>query len=131
MKYFYVALGGGIGALFRFLLSRFIHQLMPVIFPLGTMVVNLTGCFLIGFLSAVFDTIIAPPNLRLFLIVGILGGFTTFSSFGMETVSLLRAGEYKYAGLNLLISNGAGVIMVFIGFILARWVLLRWFLVIK
>jgi CrcB protein len=119
-KFFLIALGGGIGALSRYLMQGFVQARTPGLFPWGTLAVNLVGCFLIGFLWAVFDLFPVRLEIRLFLITGILGGYTTFSSFGLETMNLIRDGEYFHAALNLCVSNGAGLLLVFVGIAVAR-----------
>ncbi|OHD10586.1 MAG: hypothetical protein A2086_04335 [Spirochaetes bacterium GWD1_27_9] len=116
MKYLYILLGGGIGSLCRFLLSSFINNISNKTFPFGTLTVNLLGCFLIGFLFSVFEKFIVSSNIRLFIFVGLLGGLTTFSSFGLETFNLLRQAEFKYAIFNLLLNNLVGIVFVLIGF---------------
>ncbi len=104
-NYLLVFVGGGVGAAARYWLSGLVHQRMGSGFPSGTMVVNILGCFLIGFLmSTLEDRFVVYPSLRIFLTIGILGGFTTFSSFSFETVALLRDGEVFYAGANILLS---------------------------
>ncbi|HOL57610.1 MAG TPA: fluoride efflux transporter CrcB [Spirochaetota bacterium] len=123
MKYFYIAIGGAIGSLSRYLLSTFTMRLFNTLFPLGTLIVNITGCFLIGFLFSFFEKFIMSPNIRFFVFVGLLGGFTTFSSFTMETFNLLREKEIKLAILNFIFNNFLGIIAVIIGFIFARLLL--------
>lgn len=120
MKFMYIILGGGTGALVRYLLSTFIQNSSNKIFPFGTLVVNLTGCFLIGFLFALSEKFTISSNIRLFLFVGLLGGYTTFSSFGLETFNLLKQLEYKYAIINFLLSNFLGLLLVFAGFALTK-----------
>ena len=96
-----VFLGGGIGAAGRWLLQGVVQRWTGSAFPLGTLAVNISGCFLIGFLLASGEgRIQMTPSLRLFLAVGILGGFTTFSSFSFETLALFRDGEALYGMLN-------------------------------
>jgi CrcB protein len=92
---FLVFVGGGIGASGRYLLSGVAHRVGGTgSFPIGTLVVNVLGCFLIGVLMAAMEErFLANPSLRLFLTIGILGGFTTFSSFSYESLALLRDGE--------------------------------------
>ncbi|MFQ5489907.1 MAG: fluoride efflux transporter CrcB, partial [Phycisphaerae bacterium] len=94
------------------------------VFPLGTLTVNVCGCLLIGVLSAFF----AGPQLvreeyRVALLVGLLGGLTTFSSFGWETTALINDGQLVRAGLNVLLNNGAGLAAVWLGYRLTEgWV---------
>jgi CrcB protein len=117
---FSVAIGGAIGAILRFLLSRFIGSTFSTVFPLGTFVVNISGSFLIGFFYSIFDKIIATFEIRAFLLIGIIGAFTTFSTFVLETFNLLRQSEIKYAVLNFVLSNFLGLLFVFIGFTLTK-----------
>ena len=87
-------LGGFIGSAARFWISSLTYRYLGQDFPYGTLLVNVVGSFLIGFLMAFFeDRFTISPDLRIFLTIGILGGFTTFSSFGNETMSLWRDGE--------------------------------------
>lgn len=120
MKYFYILLGGGAGAISRYVLSTFIYNLSNKVFPLGTLIVNITGCFVIGFLYALFEKFTISPNVRLFIFVGLLGGFTTFSSYGLETFNLLKQTEIRYAVFNIVLSNLLGLLFVATGFILAK-----------
>ncbi len=120
MSYLFVFLGSGIGGMLRFFLSRFVYNIFGSSFPIGTFVVNLIGCFVIGFLSGWFEYRILAPELRVFVFVGFLGGFTTFSSFGLETFNLLRNESVKYAIYNLLFTNIFGIALVVLGFLLAR-----------
>lgn len=125
MKYLYIALGAGAGGLARYLLSNWVYSLSKGVFPVGTFVVNMTGCLLIGFLSGVFEFFVLPPNLRLFVFVGFLGGFTTFSSYGLETFNLLKGSELWAALLNFVLSNAAGIVFVALGFFLSQVLLKR------
>ncbi|MBN2352751.1 MAG: fluoride efflux transporter CrcB [Spirochaetales bacterium] len=118
MKYVLIFLGSGAGGLSRYILSTLVYDAFPGGFPVGTLAVNWIGCFLIGFLSALFGRFVLPPDLRLFVFVGFLGGFTTFSAFGLETYNLLRERELPAALLNFLLANGAGIVLVFAGFLL-------------
>ena len=100
-----IFLGGGIGACARYWLSTSVYQFLGTKFPFGTLVVNILGCFLIGLFMTLFeDRFLVNPNLRLFLTIGILGGFTTFSSFSFETISLLQEGSYFDGVINILSS---------------------------
>jgi CrcB protein len=98
-----VFVGGGIGATFRYRLQGAVYRFMGTEFPYGTPLVNVLGCFAIGLLMAVFEERFAVnPGLRLFLTIGILGGFTTYSSFSYETVSMLREGSYLAGTANVV-----------------------------
>ena len=102
MNVFIVFVGGGIGAAARYWLSGVVYRWLPSSFPFGNLVVNICGCFLIGVLMTMFNERFAVnPGLRLFLVIGILGGFTTFSSFSYETISLLMDHEIVPAVLNI------------------------------
>lgn len=103
-----VLAGGGLGALARYWLTGVVHRNLGSVVPYGTVAVNIAGCFVIGVLMvALEDRFLVNPSLRVFLAIGILGGFTTFSSFSYETIALLRDGEFLYGCLNVLISVGA------------------------
>jgi len=104
-NYLLVFAGGGIGAAGRYWLQGLVYQRFGTQFPAGTLLVNIIGCLLIGFLmSTLEDRFVLYPSLRIFLTIGILGGFTTFSSFSYETIALLRDGELLYASANVLLS---------------------------
>jgi len=105
----YVALGSAFGGVCRYLLQQAIQRRVLTNFPLGTLIVNITGCFVIGLviaLAAKTNTFITP-ELRIFLAVGVCGGYTTYSSFMMENYSLLQTGNQLnailYTGLSLLV----------------------------
>ena len=92
VKLLIIGLGGFVGAICRYGLGGWVQRLTGGTFPYGTLVVNVTGCFLIGFLLMLFEQRqLFSPTTRLFLTVGILGAFTTFSTFGYETLELLRS----------------------------------------
>lgn len=99
-NYFFVFIGGGIGAALRYWLSGVIPRYAGTDFPYGILTVNILGCFLIGFfMTALEERFIITPTLRIFLTIGILGGFTTFSTFSYETISMLRDTEMMKAAL--------------------------------
>jgi CrcB protein len=108
---FFVGLGSFIGGISRYLLSLFIQNKFLSTFPYGTLVVNITGCFLIGVIYGFSERGSMNVEWRLFLATGIMGGFTTFSSFSNETVSMLRDAQYwqafSYIALNVLIGLAA------------------------
>ena len=120
-----VALGGAIGSVSRYLVGGWVTSVSrSVNFPVGTLTVNLVGCFVIGFLSQLAETRdVFTPEARAFLFVGLLGGFTTFSSFGNETVNLMRAGELTYALVNIGANVVFGLALVYVGRMLAYQVL--------
>ena len=113
-----VAAGGAMGSVARFRLSGWVlHQAIDWRFPLGTFVVNVLGCLCVGLLAglAVKEDFFSP-ELRLLLFTGVMGGFTTFSAFGLETFYLLRRGEYLIAGSNMVLSVALGMVALFVGF---------------
>lgn len=115
-----IAAGGAGGALLRYGISGVAYRLLGETFPWGTLAVNLMGCFLIGLLWGISERTPLSPNASIFLFTGILGGFTTFSTFGLETFSLFRDGEVMLGLVNVLASNVAGLVAVTLGFVLAR-----------
>lgn len=113
---FLVGVGGFIGSVLRYLVSAYLHQSNKD-FPYGTLAVNVVGCFVIGFLTHLVETHgMFEENTRNFMFVGILGGFTTFSSFGNETVKLARDSQM----LNALANVGANVILGLVAVWLGR-----------
>lgn len=101
--YFWIFLGSGVGGLARFALSGIIAHRFGETFPWGTFVINLTGSFVIGFIATFTDPdgrIIVSANARQFLMTGILGGYTTYSSFSLQTLNLARDGEWLRAAGN-------------------------------
>lgn len=112
----YIAAGGATGAVLRFLVGRAIQGDVPGAFPIGTLSVNIIGCFLIGVLAGLFTGEIGQrEELRMLLVVGLLGGFTTFSSFGLETIALLGEGDLRGASIYVLASNGIGISAAWLG----------------
>ena len=121
------AVGGGLGSLARYLLQGWVQrrageaQGWAAVFPWGTLAVNLSGCLLIGFLAMLFEQrLVVAPETRTFVLIGLLGGFTTFSSFGFETFALLRDGNTLLAAANVAVNVTAGLIGVVGGAMLAR-----------
>jgi len=111
----YIFLGGGFGSVLRFLISNYTQKLLNInAFPMGTFIVNISGCFLIGILSACFLKI--DNSLKYLLITGVCGGYTTFSTFSAENYSLWQNGNYNILILYALSSLIVGLLMVFLGF---------------
>ncbi len=117
-----VGLGGFVGSVLRYLASGWV----PLLFkstelPLGTMFVNIVGSLLIGFLGGFSDHVqVFSPNFRLLVFVGLLGGFTTFSTFGYETISLIRNEQFLLAFANVSIQLFVGFSAVVIGYYLSK-----------
>lgn len=111
-----VAIGGAIGATFRYLIVDLIQNKLQTGFPYGTMAVNIIGAFLIGFLMMYFiNANVLAPWIKLFIITGTLGGFTTFSTFTYEFITLLQIGDFLGAGIYGLLSLLLGIIGCFLG----------------
>ncbi|NJC94947.1 MAG: fluoride efflux transporter CrcB [Anaerolineales bacterium] len=120
----YVALGGALGSVSRYLLAVWAQTVSKSIdFPYGTLTVNLIGCFVIGFLSQLAETRGAfTPESRALVFIGVLGGFTTFSSFGNDTVNLFRDGETFNALANVGANVILGLSLVWLGRAVAYWI---------
>ncbi|MCX6148179.1 MAG: fluoride efflux transporter CrcB [Candidatus Kapabacteria bacterium] len=111
-----VGLGGFIGSASRFLLSQFINKYFNITYPLGTLIINLFGCFLIGIILGLFEKEnIISPNLNLFLTVGICGGFTTFSTFSNDSLILFNESDYLGLTFYMGISIFFGILLTFVG----------------
>jgi len=120
----YVALGGAIGSAARYLIGVAIQGRSGLDFPVGTLVVNISGCLLLGFLvSYALATPAISPELRALLTTGLCGGYTTFSTFGYETATLLQDGDWRRATLYIGLSLVGSLIAVFLGIAGARHVL--------
>ncbi|HUJ09403.1 MAG TPA: fluoride efflux transporter CrcB [Verrucomicrobiae bacterium] len=126
-----LALGGAIGTASRYGLNGLIsghqakHFPLAATFPLGTMVVNITGCFAIGFLAAVSGPARGrawlSPEWRDFLMVGFCGGYTTFSSYGLQSLNLARDSEWLQVTANVIGSNALGLLGVYVGWVAGRF----------
>lgn len=120
MQLIAIAVGGAVGAVLRFVVSGLAYGYLGEGFPWGTLAVNLIGCFVIGFLSKLFESMAISPNARMMILVGGLGAFTTFSTYALENVNLLRDGQLMIALTNVLVSTAVGIICVFLGMSLAN-----------
>ena len=119
-----VALGGALGSVSRYLLGTWVQAASQSIdFPFGTLSVNLIGCFVIGLLSQLAETRgVFTPETRALVFFGVLGGFTTFSSFGNDTMNLLRDGETVNALVNIGANIIFGLALVWLGRMVAYWI---------
>ncbi|MBS1916976.1 MAG: fluoride efflux transporter CrcB [Bacteroidetes bacterium] len=121
MKLFLIiATGSGIGGVLRYAMQSYVYKLYPFSFPLGTFLVNITGCFLIGVFFALTEKNLLSSEIKLFLITGICGGFTTFSSFSYDNIILLRAGNYFYFFLYTFGSVLLGLLATYLGILLIK-----------
>ena len=120
-RYLIVMLGAALGGLARYVIGTFVMQRCSGRFPLGTLVVNISGCFLIGILMTWFTARGDPhPSLRLLLVTGVLGGYTTFSSFAWETLQTVDEGSHAVGFINVASSLILGMIAVWCGAWLGR-----------
>ena len=120
-KLLVVALGGGLGASTRYLVANYAAQKLGVTFPYGTLIVNVVGCYLIGlFMVIATERFILPPHVRLLVASGFLGGLTTFSSFGYETLKLMQDGALFPAIQNIAANLFIGLSATWLGIICAR-----------
>ena len=123
-KVLIVGAGGFVGSALRYVLGGLVQSAVAVsTFPYGTLFVNVSGCFVIGLLSQLFESHSAfGPDSRAFLLLGVLGGYTTFSAFGNETVNLLRDGQPLAAGMNVGVQIVLGLLAVLLGRYMANLV---------
>ena len=120
MNIFYIFLGGGLGAIARYLINEYTATLLlkytNIVFPFGTFIANIIGSLLIGIAFGSFrDSIVNNRSLELFIIVGLLGGFTTFSSFSLEIYNMFQAGEYFLSIVYIISSLVIALIFTFLG----------------
>lgn len=115
-KLILIGLGGAVGTLLRYGVAGFVQKQSAGVFPLGTLVVNCTGCLAIGFLGMMLTgPVLVREELRIALLVGVFGGYTTFSTFGRETMALAGDGQFGLAMANVLLSNALGLVAVWLG----------------
>lgn len=121
MKYFYIAIGGAIGSILRHMSSSWLSGWMiGSQFPWGTFIVNLSGSFIIGLIAGFNQVNPMSPNMRLFLFTGLLGGFTTYSSYALETFTLLRENQSGLAISYVLFTSVLGILFSGLGYLLSQ-----------
>jgi len=111
----FIGTGSFIGGIFRYLITYFVQEKYLSTFPFGTLIVNIIGCFFIGFVFGLTDKVNINQEMRLFLTVGLLGGFTTFSAFSNETFCLFRDGQFWFATVYILASVFVGLAATYMG----------------
>ncbi len=118
----WVGFGGFLGSIGRFVMAGALNRFSPVLgFPVGTLTVNILGCLLIGLLHGVTETrSLLGPDIRIFLFIGVLGGFTTYSTFGFESLALLKDGAILKASVNIILHVFLGLSAVWVGDALGR-----------
>jgi fluoride exporter len=121
IRYVIVFIGSGFGGAARYWLSSFIHRYFPPYFPLGTLVINILGSLILGLMIfGLDDKELINPSMKLFIGIGFCGGFTTFSTFSLETFNLIKDAEFLLAGMNLLLSIIVSLIGIYIAYLLSR-----------
>ncbi|MEP6783054.1 MAG: fluoride efflux transporter CrcB, partial [Acidobacteriota bacterium] len=120
MMLLWVMLAGGIGSGLRFLVGVWAVSAFGVSFPYGTLIVNLVGCFVLAVVAQLASAGSVSPELRTVIAVGLIGGFTTYSGFNMETIGLLSSGAAGAAGLNIAITIAGGLAAGWLGLTVAR-----------
>ncbi len=115
--------GGSLGTIIRYLIYLLADKHLNHLLPWGTLIVNLTGSLIIGFAWGFMEKSHVPPSVMLFLFIGILGSFTTFSTFAFDNMSLAQSGAYKMMTINILLNNIGGIMLCFGAFHFAKLVL--------
>ena len=120
LTYFWIGLGSALGGMGRYWCSGVVARSFGETFPWGTIVVNVSGSLLIGFLATLMSPdgrLLVPPDARVFLTIGLCGGYTTFSSFSLQTLNLVRDGEWLWATANIVLSVTVCLVAVWLGHI--------------
>ena len=121
MNLFLIAIGGALGSVARYLLSTFVLRLTGSLLPIGTFAVNFIGCALFGsIVGAAQHRMVLTSPARLFLLVGVLGGFTTFSSYAYESFALLQDAQFAAAAVNIVGQVVAGLVGVWAGYVITN-----------
>jgi CrcB protein len=120
-NYIIVFFGAGIGGILRYWLSGFVYKFLPANFPYGTLAINFLGSFIIGFvIFGLYDKELVSQDMRLFLTIGFCGGFTTFSTFSLETFNLFKNSEFLFASLNIFLSVFLCLAGIYLAYILSN-----------
>ncbi|HAY36337.1 MAG TPA: fluoride efflux transporter CrcB [Bacteroidetes bacterium] len=122
-KLLYIVAGGAIGAGLRYAASLVAFRFVGGSYPWGTLIVNVIGSFLAGFIWAMLDETTGQQRTNAFFFIGVLGAFTTFSAYALESMRLVQEGELGLAAANVLANNVGALLAVFAGFAIARWFL--------
>ncbi len=115
----YIGLGGFLGAISRFLISTFVQKQFSILFPIGTLSVNILGSFIMGFMVMFFQNMI-EPQYKAFVLTGFLGALTTFSTFSLENVNMIQDGDYSRVALNIMLNVILSLASTFFAIILFK-----------
>ena len=121
LTYVYIGIGAAIGGTLRYWIENNTYNFLPVNFPYGTLLVNVVGSFILGMIMFYFnDKELLDPQFRLFLTVGFCGGFTTFSTFSLETMNLFRDAQYSIGILNVILNVLLCLIGIYIAYLISK-----------
>jgi CrcB protein len=121
LRILYIAIGGAVGAVMRYWLSGITQRVFNAGFPWGTLSVNLVGSLIIGFLWGVFEAVLVSQNMKIMIFIGLLGSFTTFATFSLESFHLIRDGEYNLFLMNVIANFLLGIALVFAGYFISQY----------
>jgi len=121
LTYAAIAIGGALGSLARYLFSSFVYRLFTPLFPFGTFAVNVIGCTVFGIIAGMAQQrFVIGPQARAFLLIGVLGGFTTFSTFAFESFELMRDGQFLWMAFNAIGQVVAGIVGLWAGYVITN-----------